>query len=146
MWYEQFEFVGPKNPGLPTPPPADFFQILTGENQAVPDCLRLTDELHQLLTFSDGGLIVSGKHELGYFSLQEIWQYYVEYGFATDAPCLMPVAFDGGGRFYAYDFRNADSPTVVLVPSGAVSYDDAIYAGQSLESVLNQSTELNARR
>lgn len=151
MWYHQFTFFD-KQPGWSAfPEDNDFIESLTEEemklcpelsiphNESIPPVLHWPAELLQLLQYSNGGGIINGQREFGFFSLQEIRYYYLAYGFVQWAPCFLPIAFNGGGKFYAYDFRDWENPRLVAVSSGDLSYESAVDLGKSLEEVLSKT-------
>ncbi|MGI4874008.1 MAG: SMI1/KNR4 family protein [Janthinobacterium lividum] len=161
MWYSKLEFFD-KQPGLLDEVAPDFFskplteeeinlypgigelhpQFIRNKNLFIPPEFTLLEEHHQLLTYSDGGGITNGEREFGYFSLQGIREYYFGYGFPEWAPYFLPIAFNGGGKFYAYDFRDAARVPVVAVGASALGYEDAVVLGQSLAEVLSKTTNI----
>ena len=108
----------------------------------MPGSFFLPDELVQLLTYSNGGGIVNGEREFGYFSLDEIRAFYFNYGFPEWAPLFLPVAFNGGGVFYAYDFRDAPRLRIVAASAGNLGYEDAVVLGDTLAETLNRTTNI----
>jgi hypothetical protein len=158
MWYDKLNFYS-KEAGLGLIPESDFFSRSITEEEIrlfphllelhpdfqdpsqfpVPPALHLPEELAGLLTFSNGGAIINGEREFGYFSLQEIRYYYFAYGFPKYLPDFLPVAFNGGGIFYAYDFRADGTLPIVAVASGNLCEEDTVVLGYSLEEVLAKS-------
>lgn len=150
MWYHQFTFFD-KQTGLSTLPEEDYFSkpLTEEEIRLCPDFSQLKDEtmpmLHlpseflELLQYSNGGGIINGQREFGFFSLHEIRPYYLVYGFVKWAPYFLPVALNGGGKFYAYDVRDSKNIRIVAVSSGDLSYESAAYLGKNLEEVLSQT-------
>lgn len=160
MWYQQFHFFDTQ-PGRTAPPEPGYLSapFTAAEKEAcqlakispaltatdplcMPQELYLPEELLQLLLFSDGGGIINGEREFGYFSLDEIRTFYFSYGFPEWAPLFLPVALNGGGVFYAYDFREAPRLRVVAVSAGNLGYEDAVVLGNSLEETLRKTTNI----
>jgi len=154
MWYNKFTFFD-KQDGLGELPESGFFskclteeeirlypnmQILDNGKFSIPLEFALTTELRELLEYSNGGGIVNGKREFGYFSLQHIRYYYFSYGFPKYAPYFLPIAFNGGGVFYAYDFRDLLDIKIVAVSAGDLGYESSVVIGKSLEEVLSKTT------
>lgn len=157
MWYDKLNFYS-REPGLDAIPDGDYFSRSLSEEEIrlfphllelhpdlqdpvqfpVPAALHLPPDLAGLLTFSNGGAIINGEREFGYFSLQEIRYYYFAYGFPKYLPDFLPVAFNGGGLFYAYDFRTTGTLPIVAVASGNLSEEDTIILGYSLAEVLSK--------
>ena len=164
MWYNKFTFYE-KQPGLPELPPDNFFsQPLTEEEAAlyphitkfhpefldknkypVPSALTLPDELLQLLRYSNGGSLINGEREFGYFSVQNIRLYYFGYGFPKYTPSLLPIAFNGGGVFYTYDFRDPANVDLVAVSAGDLDYASAVGIGKTIDEVLSRTTNIEDR-
>jgi hypothetical protein len=162
MWYNQFTFFD-KAPGLAIVLPADYFtrpytseEFVTlkhidtmypaGETPAtypVPSQLQLPPDYIELLQYSNGGGIINGKREFGYFSPETIRAYYISYGFQVWAPAFLPIALNGGGSFYAYDCRQPGLP-IVAVAAGNIGYDPDCWAflGNTLHEVLSQPTNI----
>jgi hypothetical protein len=146
MRYNKFTFYE-KQLGLTELPPDNYFSQPLTEEEAVlhphitkfypefidknkypvPSALTLPDELQQLLTYSNGGCIVSGEREFGYFPVRDIRLYYFGYGFPKYTPSLLPIAFNGGGVFYACDFRDPANVNWVAVSAGDLDYASAVY-------------------
>jgi len=161
MWYNKFTFFN-KQDGLKELPPNNFFskylteeeinlypdikklypQFLDNSKFNIPLELSLTNELRELLEYSNGGGIINGEQEFGYFSLQHIRYYYFAYGFPKWTPCFLPIAFNGGGVFYAYDFRNLSDIKIVAVSSGDLDYESSVVIGKNLEEVLSKTTNV----
>lgn len=162
MWYKKYTFFY-KQEGLATLPPADYYTrpLTPDEHTLYPDIVKLHPEieadpgllapppglalpaeLQELLQYANGGTIINGEREFGYFSQQEIRYYYFAYGFFKWAPCLLPVALNGGGKFYACDFRNIDDIRIVAVSSGDISYESQVLLGHSLDEVLQHNTNI----
>lgn len=156
MWYQQFTFFD-KQEGLKNEIPNDFFThpatdkefeyISTytngkpKEDFPIPTNLKLPFDFIQLLNYSNGGGIINDKREFGYFDVETIREMYMSYGFMIWAPTILPVAFDGGGNFYAYNFNdNTRIPQVYLVPSGSIGDDEScVFLGNTLEEVLTKT-------
>jgi hypothetical protein len=110
----------------------------------IPHQLKLPKEYIELLQYSNGGGIINGEREFGFFSLEEIRQMYINYGFPIWAPAFLPIAFNGGGKFYAYDLRENNGFPIILVPAGNLGYDDDcwVFLGNTLEEVLSKTTNV----
>jgi len=100
MWFHKFTFFD-KQPGLTEPFLDDFFtkpfseeefslfpdieslypKGKTSEHFPIPQQLRLPEEFISLLRHSNGGGIINGEREFGFFSLEDIRQMYIAYGF-----------------------------------------------------------------
>ncbi|KMQ65010.1 hypothetical protein ACM46_12495 [Chryseobacterium angstadtii] len=151
MWYHKFTFFD-KQTGLSVLPEDHYFsgslteeevklysEFLEFKDKTTLHAFHLPLEFLQLLQYSNGGGIINGQREFGFFSLQEIRYYYLAYGFIKWAPLLLPVALNGGGKFYAYDFRDLKNLKIVAVSSGDLSYENMAYLGGSLEEVLSKT-------
>ena len=143
MWYQSFEFYDRHSPATPdditafrTPLPEaeranalnylEPYSIqLSATGYCLPAHFYIPDELMQLWQYS--------VH--GYFSPAETVSYYFGYQFWYYAPDLLPIAFDGGGVFYCYDFGQP-GPLIVMKDSG--SDDLGVPVGSSLAAVLAQ--------
>ncbi|WP_118975064.1 SMI1/KNR4 family protein [Taibaiella koreensis] len=163
MWYDKLTFHS-KQEGLTETPGPDFFtrplseeelerypgiatlypQFVNNPALYIPTVLSLPEELLQLLRYANGGTIVNGEREFGFFGLDEIRSYYFAYGFPQYLPYFLPIAFNGGGIFYAYDFRMPDNPSVIAVASGNPFAEEAVILGDSLEEVLSKTTDIEA--
>ena len=163
MWYSKLTFFD-KQSGLSETIPDDFFTkpyseselgVLNDIRKLYPDGsapeimlieanLRLPDEYIELLKYSNGGGILNGEREFGYFSPAVIREMYVNYGFPFWAPEFLPMAFNGGGKFYAYDFREENQLQIIVVSSGNIGYKEDCWAflGNTLEEVLNKTTNV----
>lgn len=163
MWFSKFTFFD-KQPGFSAVIPEDFFKKpfskeefdsfpdieslypngKNGECFHVPQTLRLPEEYIKLLEYSNGGGIINGEREFGFFPLQEIRLMYINYGFPIWAPAFLPIAFNGGGNFYAYDLRENEGFPIILVPAGNLGYDDDcwVFLGNTLEEVLSKTTNV----
>jgi len=157
MWYDKLNFYS-REAGLNVTPESDFFSRSLSEEEIrlfphllelhpdfedpaqfpVPAALHLPADLAGLLTFSNGGTIINGEREFGYFSLQEIRYYYFAYGFPKYLPDFLPIAFNGGGIFYAYDFSTDGILPIVAVASGSLSEEDTVVLGYALAEVLSK--------
>ena len=136
MWYSALNFYD-KQPSLK--------EIVNGKlewKKTLPDEFYLPDELLDLLKFSNGGGIINGNREFGYFSLSEIESFYHEYQFHIYVPLFLPIAFNGGGVFYAYDFRNLININIVAVSSGYLDYGSSVILGQTLKQVLQKTNNI----
>jgi len=163
MWFHKFTFFD-KQPGLTEPFLDDFFtkpfseeefslfpdieslypKGKTSEHFPIPQQLRLPEEFISLLRYSNGGGIINGEREFGFFSFEDIRQMYIAYGFPIWAPAFLPIAFNGGGKFYAYDLRQKEGFPIILVPAGNIGYDDDCWVllGHTLEEVLSKTTNV----
>ena len=103
----------------------------------------LPKEYKELLCFANGGLITNGEREFGFFGFREIREYYVHYQFPQYLKEALPIGFNGGGVFYAYDLRAKDSqPPVIAVASGNLCWEDSVVLGNSLDEVFTKSTNI----
>ncbi|MCC9072898.1 SMI1/KNR4 family protein [Flavobacterium sp. F-65] len=133
MWYNNYTFFD-KQKGL-----TDALNRTSLEknwNTTLPNAFFLPVELHELLQYSNGGGILNGEREFGYFSLVEISTFYLDYEFDKYAPLLMPIALNGGGIFYAYDFRNPTNINLVAVAAGNLEYESTVVIGETLKEML----------
>ncbi|MGS2740044.1 SMI1/KNR4 family protein [Sinomicrobium pectinilyticum] len=160
MWYDRLRFYD-KQPGLTETPGADYFtkpliaeeikvwqmeELYSGfqadEKVNIPASLYLPKEFHKLLWYSNGGTIINGDREFDYFSLRGIRYFYFAYGFPKWAPCFLPIAFNGGGVFYAYDFRDTRHIHLVAASAGNLDYESAVFIGKTLTEVLGKTTNI----
>lgn len=163
MWFSKFTFFD-KQAALTESVSEDFFTKLFSKDEfdnfpdieslypngrdpkyfPIPQQLRLPKEYIELLQYSNGGGIINGEREFGFFSLEEIRQMYINYGFPIWAPAFLPIAFNGGGKFYAYDLRENEGFPIILIPAGNLGYDDDrwVFLGNSLEEVLSKNTNV----
>ena len=159
MWYSKYTFFN-KEEGLKDEIPDNYFLQPYSEEEfkivsdytegkavtdfQIPPYLQLPEEYKQLLEYSNGGGIINGEREFGFFSLEGIREKYIAYGFLIWAPDFLPIAFNGGGKFYAYDFRNPQNdPSVVLVPAGSIGDDESCaLLGNTLDEVLSKTTNV----
>lgn len=161
MWYNKFTFFDKQDGLAEVPKDAYLSQYLTEEEiKLYPDIkklypefldndklnipleLTLTIELRELLEYSNGGGIINGNREFGYFSLQDIRYYYFAYGFPKWTPYFLPIAFSGGGKFYAYDFRDITDIKIVAVGAGDLEYESSVVIGRTLEEVLSKTINI----
>ena len=164
LWYQPFEFYSKENPAtasdiaafhapLPESERADSLRLLeihADQLNATGFCLPkhffIPDELMQLWQYSVNGGILGNQQDFGYFLPAEVVSFYFIYQFWHYAPNLMPIAFDGGGVFYCYDFRQPDlPPQVVMSSSGNLgeSSDELIPVGNTLAEVLAKEIMLD---
>jgi hypothetical protein len=136
MWYNAVEFYS-KHQGL-----EEQSNIKLEWKKTLPDEFYLPDELFELLKFSDGGGIINIDREFGYFSLTEIKSFYHEYEFPVYTPLFLPIAFNGGGIFYAYDFRDQINLKIVAVSSGDLNYESSIVLGKTLSDTLKKTNNI----
>ncbi|QSW88672.1 MULTISPECIES: SMI1/KNR4 family protein [Flavobacterium] len=163
MWFNKFNFFD-IHPGLTESIPDDFFtkpysvnelEILDNIRQLypegtapeilpIPKQIKLPEEYIKLLNHSNGGGILNGDREFGYFSLEDIREMYISYGFPFWAPAFLPVAFNGGGKFYAYDLRKENEFPIIAVSSGNIGYDDDCWGflGNTMENVLSNTNNI----
>ncbi|MDO7138911.1 SMI1/KNR4 family protein [Algibacter lectus] len=161
MWYKKHTFFD-KQDGLKEIPNCHYFsrqlteeeiqlfpdikklypEFLENKELSIPTELTLTTELQELLEYSNGGGIINGDREFGYFSLQDIRYYYFAYGFPKWTPNFLPIAFNGGGKFYAYDFRDLKEIKIVAVGSGDLDYENSVIIGTTLDEVLTKKTNI----
>ena len=81
-----------------------------------------------------------------FFHLLKSYHSILSISFGITLPNLMPIAFDGGGVFYCYDFRQPDlPPQVVMSSSGNLgeSSDELIPVGNTLAEVLAKEIMLD---
>jgi hypothetical protein len=98
----------------------------------------LPDEYISLLRYSNGGLIVNGEREFGFFGRDVLREYCLCYEFPEYMLGALPIGLNGGGVFYAYDFRKKSSnPNIIAIHACNLDWDDAIVLGTSLEKVLS---------
>lgn len=135
MWYNKFTFYNKKK-GLLDQNPEKIW------NNEFSSLFFLPDELFELLKFSNGGGIINGEREFGYFSLTDIEKCYFEYNFSKYTPSFLPIAFNGGGIFYAYDFRHLPNITIVAVAAGVLEYKSSIVIGNTLNEVLSKTSDI----
>ena len=161
MWYDKFTFFD-KQDGLKEVPTDSYLskylteeeiklypdikklypEFIDNNKLIIPKELTLTIELRELLEYSNGGGIINGDREFGYFSLQDIRYYYFAYGFPKWAPYFLPIAFNGGGKFYAYDFRDLTDIKIVAVGAGDLEYESSVVIGRTLDEVLSKTINI----
>lgn len=101
-------------------------------------------EYIELLKFSNGGNFNNGDREIGFFGLSEIRDYYLRYLFPEYQPGAIPIGFNGGGTFYAYDLRNpTDTPTIIATSSGCLDWDEIAVLGTSLKQVFSKTIDID---
>ena len=108
----------------------------------IPKEIILQNEHLELLYHSNGGLIVNGEREFGFFALSDIKDFYFGYGFMKWTPLFLPIAFNGGGVFYAYDYRNTQDICIIAVSSSNLDYDCTAFLGKSLKEILSKTTNI----
>ena len=162
MWYLKHDFLE-KQEGLNEPISKDFFtrpcsekefefiaksiaKVQCGEDFQVPDFLELPEEYSALLEYSNGGLIVNEEREFGYFDGATIREFYINYGFIKYAPKMLPIAFNGGGTFYVYNFEdNYLKPSIAAVHASCVGDDDlTCFLGNTLDEVLSKTINIDS--
>lgn len=136
MWYNILTFYS-KQEGLKEESKIRF----DGKN-SLPNEIYIPEELFELLKFSNGGGIINNDREFGYFSLTEIESFYKEYQFDIYTPLFLPIAFNGGGIFYVYDFRNQIDIKIAAVSSGDLDYESAVIIGKTLKEVLSKTNNI----
>ena len=126
----------------------------------LPDYFYIPEEMEQLWRYAVSGEIEGNGREFGYFSPKDVVEFYfsyefwyfspkdvVEFYFSYEfwfyAPHFLPVAFDGGGVFYVYDFRQPDDLRIVLADSGFYGEKEGEYtpAGKTLAEVLSRKPD-----
>jgi hypothetical protein len=162
MWYEQFTFWE-TNPGLNEPVAADYFarpfsalefddfpdidslypQGKTTKAFPVPAPLQLPADYQELLVYSNGGVILNGEREFSYFVPEDIRGFYIRYGFPIWAPALLPIGLNGGGIFYAYDFRQPGPPPIVAIAAGNIGYEGAVLLGRNLAEMRRANANIS---
>jgi hypothetical protein len=153
MWYNGFTFFNKQN-GLINIPEKDFLsktftdneiELIDLKNINIPNIFSefiLPTEYIELLQYSNGGGIINGEKEFGYFSIYEVRNFYFTYEFPKYVPCFIPIAFNGGGVFYVYDFRNLDDISIAAVNSSNLEYESSVIIGKTLYEVLNKTTNI----
>lgn len=150
MWYTSFKFFD-RIEGRTDFPLSYFDPPLTRDEvgECIPGDLtqfsqrfQIVSQHKELLAYADGGGIIHGEREFGYFSLTTIRSYYLDYGFHQWAPYFLPIAFNGGGKFYAYDFRDPENIALVVVGAGDIAYESAVCLGKTLNEVLQKQTNI----
>jgi len=101
---------------------------------------KLPSDYLDLLRKSNGGEFTIGDRSIGFFSLREIREYYLNYEFPTYMPEALPFGLNGGGVFYAYDCRE-DSNSVIGVHASDLGWESAVVLGDNLEEVLFKNNE-----
>lgn len=139
MWYDKYTFYNKQNP---LNEGHDIINLEQVWQDKLPTEFFLPDELLELLQFSNGGGIINGNREFGYLSLIDMRNYYFDYKLSKYTPLFLPVAFNGGGIFYAYDFRNPKNITIVAVDAGDLEYESSIVIGQTLDEVLSKTNDI----
>ncbi len=105
--------------------------------------LKIPEQYLNLLSYSNGGLIVNGDREFAFFGKNELREYYLNYEFPHYMPRVLPIALNGGGVFYAYDLRKAlESPEIIAIGSGALDWEFAYSLGNDLLEILSKSTNI----
>ena len=162
MWYLKHDFLE-KQEGLKEQIPNRFFTRACSEKEfefiaksiakgqhcndfKVPDFLELPEEYSALLEYSNGGLIVNEEREFGYFDIATIREFYINYGFIKYAPKMLPIAFNGGGTFYVYNFEdNYLKPSIAAVHASCVGDDDlTCFLGNTLDEVLSKTINIDS--
>ena len=111
---------------------------LSATEYCLPPHFYIPNELMQLWQYSVHGGITGNGQDFGYFSPAETVSYYFGSQVWYYAPNLLPIAFDGGGVFYCYDFGQS-GPLIVMKDSG--SDDLGVPVGSSLAAVLAQELD-----
>lgn len=167
MWYEKFDFLSREAPasdedlacffqtedkhigdeGICTLaqafPAAGVAEKFAATGLRLPDYFYIPEEMEQLWHYAVSGEIEGNGREFGYFSPKDVVEFYFSYEFWFYAPHFLPVAFDGGGVFYAYDFRQPDDLQIVLADSGFYGEKEGEYtpAGNTLAEVLSRKPD-----
>ncbi len=115
------------------------------EDINIPKFLKLPKEYIELLKYSNGGTIVNGDREFGFFDFKTIREFYIYYGFIIYAPNLLPIAFNGGGTFYAYKFTKEDiEPKIYGVHASCVGFEEeTCFLGNNLNEVLSKKCDID---
>ena len=104
---------------------------------------RLPDEYKALLRIADGVSLVNGEREGSFFGRGDLRDYYLRYQFPEYMAEALPIGLNGGGVFYAYDFRNGlDDPPIIAAASGVLDWEDSVVLGGTLEEVFQRSTNI----
>ncbi len=159
MWFEKYELYFSE--GLKGDIPNDYFtkpctekefkayiKEYTNkklENITIPNYLKLPNEYIELLRISNGGTIVNGNQEFGFFDLKAIRDFYLCYGFLIWEPNMLPIAFNGGGTFYTYKFiNNSENPKIYGVHSSCIGDEEyTCFLGNTLDEVLSKNTDID---
>lgn len=104
--------------------------------------IRVPAEYKELLRHANGGLLANGRREFGFFGMKELREYYLNYLFPMYMPGALPIGLNGGGVFYAYDLRSLENTPVVACQAGVLSWEDAVFLGQSLAEVFSKDTDI----
>lgn len=64
------------------------------------------------------------------------------HGFPKWAHYFSPIAFNGGGIFYAYDFRDLTNIKLVAVGAGNLEYESSVIVGKTLDEVLSKNINI----
>jgi len=105
--------------------------------------LKLPNEYIKLLKYANGGELTNGEREFGFFGKKEIRDYYLRYMFPEWQPKAVPIGFNGGGVFYAYDLRqDLDNPPIIATASGVLDWGDSVILGTTLEEVFTKDTNI----
>ncbi|MDA6071217.1 SMI1/KNR4 family protein [Flavobacterium sp. AC] len=139
MWYDKYTFYKKQKRLIDEYPEINLQQIW---NNKLPTDFFLPDELLELLQFSNGGGIINGNRDFGYFSLIDMRNYYFDYKLSKYTPLFLPVAFNGGGIFYAYDFRDPKNIRIVAADAGDLEYESSIVIGETLDEVLSKTNDI----
>lgn len=139
MWYEKYTFYN-KEKGLQKDQYKKSNDYFSDSKFLV--SFVLPTEFLELLEYSNSGGIINGKREFQYFSLKEIEEFYLGYEFDLYTPLFLPIALNGGGVFYAYDFRDVMKIYIVAVSSSNLEYESSVLIGKSLDEVLSKTNNI----
>ncbi|TPN86796.1 SMI1/KNR4 family protein [Aquimarina algicola] len=161
MWFDKYD-IQSKNEGLDQDIPFDFFtkpcteeefefykkyndDSKTHKDFKIPDDLKLPNEYIELLRYSNGGAIINKDREFGFFDINTIREFYINYGFLVNAPNILPIAFNGGGTFYGYKFSGNDKkPIICGVHASCIGFEeDTCFLGNTLDEVLNKTYDID---
>ncbi len=159
MWVNKYEKHNFKK-GLKENIPDDFFTSPCSEEEyediknytekkhtelIIPQFLKLPEEYIKLLKISNGGMIINKEREFSFFDIETIREFYICYGFIIHAPTMLPIAFNGGGTFYAYKFIDEKQPPKIYgVHSSCIGFEkDTCFLGNSLKEVLSKDFDID---
>lgn len=102
--------------------------------------IRLPEDYRLLLLYSNGGSLGGEAGSFNYESIEDLMWHNLDERFEEHLPGMFVIGDNGGGSVYFYDPENKlghGSYALFLVPLGALRFDYAVFAGQSLTEVMN---------
>ncbi len=161
MWFERFELKYKKSK-LDIEIPLDYYSKpcteeefnayheCTGDYETtykkvnIPNYLRLTNELEELLKRSNGGVLSNQEREFKFFDMETIRYFYIYYGFVVHHPNYLPIAFSEELYFYLYKFENkAENPKIYAISLYDIGDENEMFfIGNSLEEMMLKSYSL----